>query len=192
VVREDVTRLLALAVLLVALPARASPCAEAIERVLLKLPNRTPDFAEHAPTIAAAIDRATTGTREASTLIAVGMYESGFLPRIQRGDCRCYVVRSQKQCECDWDGRVFRSRGWFQLQHTSAAPEWPDLIGLDQPTVDLNARVAFRILRRGYRKCRTVAGAISYYAVPSTCAWSGAPRRARFAAMVERKIGACR
>lgn len=166
-----------------------TPCAAALLAVLEALPNRPPGFAEHAAVVATAIDRATDGTREAASLLTIGFWESGFQPRIQAGQC--------EKWECDpyrgRDGQIHhRARSYYQLWASPIVPraDWDRLLGLDQPTVDFASVVAFRVLRRGFRACGTVTGALSYYAV-AKCKWSKVKRRADFAAWAERRLGAC-
>lgn len=115
--------------------------------------------------------------------VAVGHFESGFQERIQAGRCRRY--------ECDakfGPGGVFlyhRSRSYWQLQQTSfAAPFWEDMVGAEFiPTYEA-ARAASRVLGVGFKKCRTLGGAVSWYATKDC---SAADRRASFAESLFRR-----
>lgn len=160
-----------------------SPCAAAIALAINALPGAA---SEHVPVTARAIELAAPTPRRAALLVAIGYHESRFLPRIQAGDCRTYTRRGQKIQECD----AGRARSYFQMQHTALAPEWPELLGLDAPTVKLAARVADRILARGLRSCKTEAGAASYYAT-GRCTWPGGVRRGAMAKRILPKLEAC-
>lgn len=154
---------------------------EAIISAILSLPG-VDAFA--APIAAEAIHAVAPTPARASRLIAVGYFESKFLARIARGECRTYVWRGQRIAECD----AGRARHWWQAQHTSLAPEWPRLLGIDAPTVRLAATVADRTLERGMRACRTVEKTMSYYARGSCRGFRGAANRARLAAAIERRL----
>ena len=165
-------------------------CTAALLVALNALSSRPEGWDEHAPRIAEAIAASTRTPREAAIVFALGRYESNFLPRIQEGDCRCFVVRGQKQCECDWDRKkkVFAARGFWQLHPW--VPEWENLLGLEPETIELGARVVSRMVRRGLRVCHTTEGAIGYFACGS-CGWPGGAARARYAREVEARLGSC-
>lgn len=152
-----------------------TPCELALLAALNGLPNRPAAFDEHSPQIAAALAGATRGARDAATLFAVGYYESGFLPRIQEGECRPH--------ECDHG----KAHSFWQLHDWVSG--WNELVGMDR--VNVAADVAARILRRGRRVCHTEAGAISFFAVGTCFGWRGADQRAAFSLKIEQKLAAC-
>lgn len=154
-------------------------CAAAILTVLTSLPNRASDFDEHAPTIAAAIAQVSSSSREAAGLVTLGELESRFAPRIQAGECR--------KLECDRG----LAHGFFQLHADKVGTTvWNELVGLEKTTIDLNVRIAARILGRGRRVCRSEAGAFSYFAL-GHCGFAGGPRRATIAARFATRLSAC-
>lgn len=188
--------LVALLVLLALLiPGRAlalSPCAAAVATVIGTLPGAE---TEHVPVTAEAIALAAPTPRRAALLIAIGYSESRFLPRIQAGDCRSFVVRGRWQAECDGEkqGReiVFKARTYWQMHELGPAiPVWNELLGLGEPNVQLAARIASRTIGRCLNLCKTDAGAASCYGT-SHCAWRGGIKRGALAARLAPKLEAC-
>lgn len=154
-----------------------SKCDLQLWDALVSLPNRPAAFDEHAPQIAHALAAVTRRAADAATLFSVGYFESGFLPRIQEGDCR--------KAECDRG----RARGFWQMHQDTAGAAWTDLLGMEN--TEVGAQVAARKLRHGRRVCHSESGAISFYAVGTCFGWKGSETRAKFAEKIERKIGAC-
>lgn len=162
-----------------------SACGRAIATAIDKLPGAS---SEHVPEIARAIEEAGPSKMRAARLIAIGYSESRFLPRIQLGDCRRYVVRGQTFHECD----AGKARSFWQMQATALVPLpiWQKLLGLEPATIEFAARHADRILERGVRSCKTEEGAAAFYA-RSQCKWLGGKKRAALVRVVARKLEAC-
>lgn len=160
-----------------------STCAIAVALVLRSLPGAD---SQEVPTIAEAIARVAPSPERAALLVAIGYRESGFMPRIQLGDCRTFVRNGQRIGECD--GGL--SRSYWQIHKFSRAPEWPELLGLAPETVRLAARVADRKLAGGLQVCRSTAGAAGYFARGS-CTWPGGVRRGALADQLRPRLTAC-
>jgi hypothetical protein len=152
-----------------------TPCALALATVIRSMPGAD---SAHVPTIADAIATVAPTPERAALLVAIGYRESGFMPRIQAGDCRKF--------ECDRG----LSRSFWQIHKFSRAPEWHDLLGLEPPTIKLAARVADRKLRSGLQVCKTTAGAASYFA-RGDCRWPGGVRRGALADSLRPRLSAC-
>ncbi|MBN2197156.1 MAG: hypothetical protein JW751_30405 [Polyangiaceae bacterium] len=113
-------------------------------------------------------------------LLTQAFFESRLARNVHEGRCRSY--------ECDpftnpLTGRIeHRSRSLWQLQATSlVAEEWDSLEGVSLIATRNAAFAAAKLLGRGYRACRTIAGAISRYSGVGSCRWGGAvPRHRRF------------
>lgn len=153
-------------------------CEAALIKALNDLPVREPSWREqYAPVVADTVRHLTRSPVKAATLIAIGYFESGFLPRIQAGECLKH--------ECDRG----QAHGWFQIHNW--VPEWNELLGLDRPSIELSTRAAFRIVNSGFRVCHEPEGAISYFAFGTCKGWKGAARRALFAEKIARKLQVC-
>lgn len=124
------------------------------------------------------------------TLIGVGHFESGFLPRIQAGQCRKW------ECDAAYDllGKFlyFKARSYWQLQKTSfARAGWEQMIGVELfPTFEA-ARAASRVLGAGVRACGSVEGAISWYGAQH-CQWRPASRRYALVRRLEQSLSGSR
>lgn len=153
-------------------------CEATLVKALNELPTRDATWREtYVPIVAETVRHLTGSPAKAATLIAIGYFESGFLPRIQAGECYAW--------ECDRG----QAHGWFQ-QHPWV-PEWNALLGLDREAIDLTFRVAYRQVNRGFHVCHEPEGAISFYAVGTCRGWKGAARRAVFAKRIEVKLRVC-
>lgn len=116
--------------------------------------------------------------------VAVGHFESGFQERIQAGKCF--------QWECDAKFAVggkflyHRARSYWQLQRTSfSAPSWEEMTGVELiPTYEA-ARAATRVLGAGFKKCRSIGGAVSWYATKDC---SAADKRAAYVESLLRQV----
>jgi hypothetical protein len=111
-----------------------------------------------------------------SLLITEGWWESKFLRRVGAGRCwpnECDAVRLR-------DGRIYhRSRHYWQLQQSTFVPKeaWLELVGIEYEPTTLAAYSAAVVLGEGLKRCRSVSGAIAFYAQPRSCGWSGATAR---------------
>lgn len=133
--------------------------------MLVALPGATPT---HSEDIANAIAEASNGDKLlAAELATIGFFESGYLPRIQAGECR--------KGECDQG----RARTYWQLQRTSFSRDsWETMVGPEYEAIVIAAQTAGRVLLAGRKACRTVEGTLSWYAC-GRCSWSGARYRAK-------------
>jgi hypothetical protein len=101
---------------------------------------------------------------------AVGWHESAFAKHVGAGAC--------KPWECDGG----RARHYWQTQAGPRLPraEWLELEGVEYYPTTRAAYAAARELGFGHRRCRSIEGAIAFYARPATgCRWPGAAPRAR-------------
>jgi len=108
-------------------------------------------------------------------LAANGYAESAFAKNVHEGKCR--------KDECDpyyVGGKVYhRARTSWQIQKTGLVTdqEWHSMVGTDYRATFAAARVATRILARGFRSCHTVHGAMSLFGGVQNCNWSGVDKR---------------
>lgn len=154
---------------------------DAILAAILSLPGVDPSAA---PVAADAIAAVAPTHERAARLIALGYFESRFLGRIQKNDCRFFVRHGVRLQECD----AGRARSFWQFQRTSLAPEWHRSIGLGFTQVRTAATVADRILERGMRSCGNETGAFARYATGASCRWRGAARRAHLSRAILRRL----
>lgn len=113
-----------------------------------------------------------------AALITAGYFESRWLARIGRGECR--------KNECDaykFRGRIYhRARGYYQIQRSGlvSSREWVEMLGTNEGATFVASAVSARILARNYSYCRTYSGMFSGYARGGNCQWKGAGLRSRF------------
>lgn len=142
--------------------------------LLLALPGPAP---EHAETVSESISSATlaatcegqwqgTGCRAVwprsrrelgAGLVVVAYFESAFLARIQRNECRLKIG------ECD---NGFARSYWQTHRHW--VPDemwWHEMIGIDYEAITRSAYMASRALGAGYKKCKSREGALTAYAI---------------------------
>lgn len=172
---------------------------EAILSVLLTLPRAPSAETAHLPTVAAAIESATlaatcqgswrhlgcTSTWQrsrvelASLLVTLGHLESGFMPRIQAGDCRVKIG------ECDGG----RARSYWQFQHSAVTHKWwHHTTGLDYYPTVYAALAASASIGRAVASCKTLEGGIARYATGARCEWKGAASRVRMLNRVDGQL----
>jgi len=140
------------------------PLTDLVLAMLVSLPGPTPP---QAPEISVAIARACGDDKLlAAELVELGRAESGFLPRIQAGECLKF--------ECDHG----KARTWFQFHKTNwSRAAWENVIGLEQEPITNATEVAATVLRAGRRACHSIAGTFSFYA-KGHCGWRAADKRA--------------
>jgi hypothetical protein len=105
----------------------------------------------------------------AALLVAIGWHESTFAKHVGAGAC--------KPWECDGG----RARHYWQTQAGPRLPraEWLELEGVEYYPATRAAYAAARELGFGYRRCKSIEGAVAFYARPKTgCRWPGAAARA--------------
>ena len=113
---------------------------------------------------------------ELSVLLATkGYAESLFAKNVQEGKCR------KDQCDpFSHGGKIYhRARTSWQIQKSGMVTdqEWKTMVGTDYQATLTAAKVATRILSRGYRACHTILGSMSYYAGVQSCEYSGVVKR---------------
>ena len=122
-------------------------------------------------------------------LLTQAYFESRFARNVHAGNCEKHQCDAYK----DRNGQVrHKATSIWQIQATSLVPknEWATLAGLDQASTDRAAYAAAKVLSAGYRRCRTIRGAISQYAGVARCDWPGAKYRAAFYERMLRKAKA--
>jgi hypothetical protein len=120
--------------------------------------------------IAAAASESPRPWRAAALLLAVGYDESRFTVWVGRGGCQT-VAPTDRRC----DGG--RARSYWQLWR-AACPALHSLPSDVNGTL-VAARCALGHLERGIRRCGTVKGSMSRYAVGHGCRWRDVERRLR-------------
>lgn len=114
-----------------------------------------------------------------AALITVGYWESRFLARIGRGECR------KNECDAykDVQGRIHhRARGFYQVQRTGLIKnqEWHDMVGTGAWNYFTASSVAARVLASNRAWCKSPHGMFSGYARGGYCSWRGAGVRTVF------------
>lgn len=105
----------------------------------------------------------------AALLVALGQHESTFARHVGAGAC--------KPWECDRG----RARHYWQTQPGPRLPraEWAELEGVEYYPTTRAAYAAARELGYGFARCKSIEGALAFYARPKTgCRWPGAAARA--------------
>jgi hypothetical protein len=83
---------------------------------------------------------------------------------------------------------VHRARTIWQLQRTSlVVEEWDKMTGTDVNSTYFAAFAASKVMARGFRACKTVHGAFSFYAGVG-CSWDGATPRVAFYHKISHKF----
>lgn len=122
----------------------------------------------------------------------LGLFETGFLPRIQAGDCRKWGKRRQ-DVECDGlvviDGRrFFKAATTFQLQGLSL-DERREVTGLEPMHLYEASRQAARIVSGHWARCRVAdRAACTFTGLAGTLSYAQAPARARVYRVVLGKL----
>jgi hypothetical protein len=122
-------------------------------------------------------------------LLTQAYFESRFARNVHAGECEPHQCDAYK----DRHGKVrHKATSIWQIQATGIVPrdEWKTLAGLDQASTNRAAYAAAKVLSAGYKRCKTVRGAISQYAGVARCDWPGAKYRTAFYERLLRKARA--
>lgn len=144
--------------------------AEAILAVLLRLPAWHEDQAELArvermTTIAIAITAASGGDLKLAALVIMeGEWETRYNRRVHAGEC--------ERWECDPVSHRDTVRHtsitpWQLKQNSMSRDAWLAMVGTGVEPTTLAARESARRLTLGLKRCRSIKGAITLYAVGS-------------------------
>jgi hypothetical protein len=103
----------------------------------------------------------------AALLVTEADSESHLAAHVHAGRCRA------NECDGGWAHGIFQQQPgpWLTLD------EWQQIQGVEIVPTTLSALAATRHLSSGLKRCRSIEGAISFYARPSTCRWPGAALR---------------
>lgn len=117
---------------------------------------------------------------------ATGYAESAYARHVHEGRCRL------KLGECDaykLPGGVLApgAVSVWQLQRTEVTwADWREMSGTGEWSTYLSAYAAVRVLAAGYRRCRTIEGALASYRRPSVCFLNGKKARLSIYERLER------
>lgn len=111
-------------------------------------------------------------------LVTQAYSESRLARNIHEGKCRSYECDPVRSAST---GRVrHRARSLWQIHRIEPIEtEWESMQGTDLVSTTAAAWAAAKLLSRGYRACRSIAGAVTRYAGIDGCMWSEAQGRAR-------------